>query len=529
MRGPAVAALAAACILTGGGPLPAALAAQAPAASRPAAPDTAPVPASGPADTLRLGELHDAVQRLDPRARQLPLLEEASRARIRRLDGRWLPSLRLRGEASYQTEVPTAFPAGTDGLPSGLTVPEPPKERYEVGLEAEQLLLDGGAVGRGKAVERARLAERRWKTRTSLHGLREELDRAFFTALLRQERRRQLGHLLEDLGARRKLVAARVRAGSLVPAELAAVDAELVRAEQEMDAAEADRRAALERMSLLLGREIPPGTVLSLPELAAAAASLRREVAPTGPGGAGAAPRVGEEPPPVGEDAAPVRQEPDRVRQESVPWSARPEWNRLERLEERLRAEAQLAEAQTRPRATAFLRGAVGRPGLDSFRDELSPYAMAGVRVSWPFFDGGGSDAEARSLRLEARIAGAEQAALGETLRRQASSVLLEVDRLSRALASDDRLVELEEGRRRTALRRLEEGVLLPSEYVERRTDAFEARLRRRTHRVQLAEARARLLRLLGRSLPAGGGRGLEVPVDAPPPPSPSRTGDPPR
>lgn len=421
-------------------------------------------------DTLRLGALHQLARDRDPRSRQLDLYERAGRASLRRLDDRWLPSLRLDAEATYQTEVPTAVTGvGAGELPSGLSVPEPPRDRYDAGLRVEQLIYDGGTVSARKEVARARVAERKWEARASLHGLRGEVDAAFFAVLREQERQRQLGLLLEDLRARRRLVAGRVEAGSLIPAQLAAVEARVIEARQELSAATADRRSALSRLSLILGREVGRDAVLEVPELAAAVDSAVRDLRPP--------------------------------HSDSL-WLARPEVARLESLGDRLRAQARVAEAGSNPVATAFVRGAVGRPGLDFFDDSFSPYATAGVRLRWSFFDWGASDDEARALRLRAEVARAESEALGRALRRRAESVLLEIDRLADALGSDRALIEAQEERRRAALRQLQEGVLLPAEYVERRTDVFRARLQRRLHRVEIAAARARLLRVLGQSLP---------------------------
>lgn len=422
------------------------------------------------ADTLRLEALHRLARRIDPRSRQLELHRRAGRARIQGLDDRWLPSVSVDAEASYQTEVPTAVTGdGAEGLPSGLAVPEPPRDRYDAGLRVEQLLYDGGAVSARKAVERATVVERSWETRASLYGLREEVDGAFFAALRQGARRQQVMLLLEDLRERRRLVTSRVEAGSLIPAQLAAVEAKIIEARQELDAAASGRRQALSRLSLLIGRDVAPETVLAVPDLRAAADAVLRQL------------------------ESPVT--------DSL-WLHRPEVARLESLGDRLRAQADVAGAASAPAATAFVRGAVGRPGLDFFQDSFSPYAVAGVRLRWPFFDGGASEEEARALRLRAEVADAEREALGRALRRRAEAVRLEVDRLSRALRLDDDLVEAREERRRAALRQLEEGVLLPADYVERRTDVYRARLQRRLHRVELAAARARLLRVLGRDLP---------------------------
>lgn len=479
-----------------------------------------PAAASGQVtgDTLRLGSLHDAVREIDPRSRQVRLRERVTDARVRSLDARWIPSLELRGEAGYQTDVPTAVATG-DGaaLPGGIRVPEPPRDRYEAALRVEQLLYDGGIVSRSKSVERARAAEDRSEIRASLYDLREEVDRAFFAALLQQERRRQLELLQEDLEARQETVGDQVRAGSLVPAERAAIRAERIAARQRLREAESERRAALDRLSLLLDREVGPRTVLSVPDLSPVADSLRRALPGGGrdrsrapgsaSGGAGGGGGAGH---------ATGAGDPDV--ETGVPWQARPEWQRLGRMRKRLRAEASLAEAETRPRASAFIEGAYGRPGLDFFDDSFAPYATAGIRVEWSFFDGGGSDAEARARRLRAEMVRAEREALGEALRRRSAVSLRRIDWLRDALVSDDSLVALQEQRQRTALRQLQEGVLLPTRYIERRNDVFEARLQRRRHRVQLAESRSRLLRILGRPLPRRAPRGLELPVESPVP-----------
>lgn len=446
--------------------IPAPAAGQSPAARLASGP-----PTSSEADTLQLAELQAEAARLDPRSRALALQERASGARLEAIGAGWLPRLELEGQGSYQTEVPSVRLGSTGALPPGLEIPVPPKDRYEAALEVDQLLYDGGRIARQRSIERARLAERRAATRTSLHDLRAELDAAFFTALLEQERREQLALLVAELEARRRLVSGRVDAGALVPAELAAVEAELVGAGQQLDEAETARRSALRRLGALTGREIGEASVLEVPELERAEA-----LADSG----GAAPA---------DDSLP-------------PWASRPEWQRQKSLEERLRSEAALADAGDAPRASAFVRGAYGRPGLDFFDDEFSAYATAGVRVTWSLFDGGSSGSEAAALRLEAEAAAAERAALGEALRRRVEAIRSEVGHLRRALESDDRLVELRDERARTALRQLEEGVLLPADYVERRTELFEARLRRSTHRVRLAAARAELLRVLGRPLP---------------------------
>lgn len=428
-------------------------------------------------DTLRLEDLRSTVERTDPRSRQLELHERGTELRLRNLDAEWLPSVVFGARASYQTDVPTVNlgDVGTGGAPPpGFDVPAPPRDRYEVALELEQLVWDGGRIDRRRAVERARLAEENAGSRADLYGLREELDAAYFTALLQQERQSQIDLLLQDLDARIELVSARVREGAALRSQLSALEVERIEAEQELGLAESARRAALERLEILLGRPVPNDEVLAIPD----------------PGPLPELPALRRIPLDTADD-------PGGADGES-PFSGRPEWQHLDRTRDRIRTEASLADAGDRPRISLFAQGAYGRPGLDFFDDTFSPYATVGARLRWPALDWGTSERGSEALEIQSRIVETERAALEEALRRRTRSAVHDIERLESALERDERAVSLREEIERTARRQLEEGVLLPADYVETRTDLFEARLRTRTHRIQLAEARVRLRTLVG-------------------------------
>ena len=69
---------------------------------------------------------------------------------------------------------------------------------------------------------------------------------------------------------------------------------------------------------------------------------------------------------------------------------------------------------------------------------------------------------------------------------------------LERELASDDEIIALRERIAAEARARYAEAVITSAEFVDRETDVLAARLTRSTHRVELAQARARFLTTLG-------------------------------
>lgn len=412
-------------------------------------------------DTLRLGQLQETATRRDPRTAQLSLLETQAELRLQNLATERLPQLSLSGEAAHQSDVTAlSFPLG-----SGAQPPQPPKDRWQTVLGAQQVLYDGGSVARRQAVERARLAESREAVRTVQYRLRAEVSTAFFSAFLLQERSAELASLLGDLEARLGVVRARVREGAALPGDTAAIVAEILRTQQNQLEAAASRRASLAVLGRLVGDTINERDVLALPDLAAQVAEARR---------AG--------------NARALRQ--------------RPEFAQFQRTRDRIARESALANIDRRPRVSAFGQAGYGRPGLNQFNTEPDEFWQAGLRVEWRVWDWGTTARQQQALRAQERIVDADEAAFAEGLDRSVESDLADMSRLEAVLQTDERIITLREQVERQARAQLDEGAITVSDYVEARSDVLEARLAHQRHLAELAQARARYLTTLGVAFP---------------------------
>lgn len=422
----------------------------------------AAVPAAAQ-DTLRLGAMQDAAVRRDPRMRQLELQETAAALRLRNVAAERLPQLTLRGEATYQSEV-ARIPIS---LPGGESPPVPPKDHLSAALEVQQLVYDGGVLGRRADLERAQLQVARAEVMAALHPLRDEVNEAFFSAFLLQERAAETEALMTDLEARLAVVRAQVRNGAALAGDTALVVAELLRAAQARDEIAADRRAAVAVLSALVGRPVGDRDVLALPDLAQEVARARLAGGPMTPA---------------------LRE--------------RPEYARFSALRERIERERDLVTARARPTVAAFGNLAYGKPGYAQFRDDLHDYWMAGVRVSWSPWTWGRTGREREGLAVQQRIADTEEAAFTDRLARQVEDEVQAMARLEGTLETDDRIIALRQQVERQRRAQMDERAVTPDRYVEARTDLQEARLARQRHRVELARARARYLTTLGVEIP---------------------------
>src|SRR5581483_5254323 len=107
---------------------------------------------------------------------------------------------------------------------------------------------------------------------------RQDVNEAFFSAALLQERRRALAATIADLEGRLRETQTRVREGAAIPADASVVEATLLQRQQDDGELEASRRAALAKLTRLTGRTFAESDSLALPELAAAVAGARANV-----------------------------------------------------------------------------------------------------------------------------------------------------------------------------------------------------------------------------------------------------------
>jgi outer membrane protein TolC len=407
--------------------------------------------AQAPRDTLRLDDLQREAATRDPRQRQFAYQRTASELRRRDIAAERLPGVTGEGMAQYQSDV-TTIPIR---LPN-VTVPTPPHDTYDAHLLANERLYDPSAAPRDE-VERASLTENEARLRTTLYGLRSEVNDAFFAAALAQARTGEIAAAIGDLEAQLTTARSRVGAGTALPSEPATIEAELLRRRQDQADLVASRRASLAVLSALTGRRFSDADTLALPELRPAVAHAR----------------------------------------DSLP-RARPEYAQFASTRERLAAQERVVTAQTRPRLSAFGRLGYGKPGLNFLNNRFDSYWLAGLQVQWAPWTWGTADRDREALQIQQQIVASDEDAFTEATRRAVERQLADIDRLEGSLRTDDTIIALRARIERETRHRFEEAVITSAEYVDRRNDLLGARLTRIAHEIELAQARARYLTTIG-------------------------------
>ena len=394
---------------------------------------------SAPADTLRLDACYLLAEAHHPRRQELALQDNIAALRLENLDARFLPTLTLQSQATYQSAIPS-FPIALPGVAG----PDISHDQYRVSLNVDQLIYDGGVVRRQQALERLQRDILHQEVAVDLYRVRDQVNTAYFGALAADARLASLHTLAEDLASRHARLEAQVRAGVVTPGNADVMEVERLRVDQQIAEAESARRTALSVLSELIGQ--PVYAPLAWPEAPAADFENRR---------------------------------------------ARPEYVAFALQSDLLATQRDLAGLKTRPRVVSFAEAAYVRPaGLDLFDNRFQPFYSFGLRVQWGFWDWRVSQRDREALTLQQDVVAARE----EVFTRQLDLAAVEheqtIERLEALLAQDEEIITLRARIAEAAASQLENGVLTATDYLIERNAEQQARLTRDLHALQLLKSR---------------------------------------
>ncbi len=409
-------------------------------------------PARNDSTVMTLEACQQLAQENYPLARRYDLIGQARNYDLANAGKGYLPQITLSGKATYQSE--------TTGLPFDL--PETgrislPKDQYQVAVEVQQTLWDGGNIRSRKRLTEAASEVEMERQRADMYAVSERIDQLYFGILLLDEQLRQNALLQDDLQRTYRKIAAYKDNGIANQSDLDAVSVEQLNARQQRVELEASRNAYLLMLAAFVGRPLPPATILEKPAADA----------------------------------------PGRWGQGVLPDNHRPELNWYDAQSRQLDMQESALKTGYMPRFGLFIQGAYGNPGLNLLNDDFSAWYMAGVRLSWNFGSLYTLKNDRRALENRRRqVATARDVFLFNTgldATRQDSKVLA----LRRQMADDDEIIRLRGNIRRAAEAKVANGTLDVTDLLAEITRESLARCAKAQHEVQLLLTQYQLKHML--------------------------------
>ena len=388
-----------------------------------------------------LEQCQQAAERNYPLIAQHDLIARTTDLTVANIQKGWLPQLSATAQATYQSAV-TAWPDEMKGLMQqmGVDMKGLAKDQYRVGLDLQQTVFDGGAIGAQKQVAREQGAVQQAQLDVSLYQVRQRVNEMYFGLLLLDDQISLNNDLQEQLAASEKKLTSMVKHGTAAQCDLNNVTAERLNVVQQMTTLESQRRVLMAMLGTFCGLEMAQ----------------------------------------VSKPAA----------VEAVDGNNRPE---LRLIDSQLR----LADAQDRaltaallPRLGVFAQGFYGYPCYNMFKDMMgrqwSWNGMVGARLTWNI----GALYTHRNDKAKVQLQ-------RETVQNQREVFLFNnrleqmqqneaIDRYRRLMSQDDEIIALREQVRKAAESKLSHGIIDVNDLLRDINSENAARLQRSIHEIEM-------------------------------------------
>jgi outer membrane protein TolC len=405
--------------------------------------------AGQPVSHLSLAEAIQLAQTHFPVIRQKDLVRQTAMLTIDNLSKAFLPQFAVSGQATYQsdvTKINIPFP--------GFTMEPLSKDQYKLTGEASQLLYDGGITSRQKTVQLLNADAEEQQTAVELYRLRDRVNQLYLGVIFLQEQLNQAALVKTDLQTGINKTAAQVQNGVTFKSNLDVLKAEMLKAEQRILELKASKKELLETLGLLLGRETGDSTVL-------------------------------ERPVTVSDDSTTAVQ--------------RPELKWYDAQVKLLSQQNKLIAARNLPRASVFVQGGYGRPGLNLLTNGFSFYYIGGLRLNWSLGGLYTSKKDKELVDVNKKMVDVQRETFLLNNAAQLKQQSSEIDKWRQLAASDSQIIALRESVKQAAKAQLENGVITANDYLREVNAEDQARQVLITHQVQLLQAQINYQTLLGK------------------------------
>lgn len=395
---------------------------------------------------ISLEQMQEKARQNYPLIKQFNLLEKTADFNLKNVTHLWLPQVNLNVKATYQSDV-TQIPASLGNILSVLTgnpvsFPSLTNDQYQAQAEITQLIYDGGVskvnkqmILQGSKIEKEQLEIQFHKLKERIHGL-------FFGTMLVKEQISQTQLMESELKNYQGRLLSLRENGIAESSQLDQMSIEIYQLQQKLEELQTIKANFEQLLTAFAGEPV-------------SADSLEKPVMP--------------------------------------------ENTEFKNLREELRlmeAQLKLTDIQKsaintslQPKLGMFLNAGAGRPGLNMFTNEFSPYFMGGIRLSWNLSSlyNRSNDLKKVDVQIDQILVQQENFLFEQKL--MSDQQKNEINKLKRMLERDKEIVRLHDNIVQAENARLQNGILSITDLIRESNAREIARQQQIVHEIQLLSA----------------------------------------
>ncbi|MCD8317525.1 MAG: TolC family protein [Paraprevotella sp.] len=386
---------------------------------------------------LTLEDCYHAARENYPLVRQFELIERTQSFTLENASKGYVPQLSVSGKATYQSDV-TKLPYSIPGIASDMD-----KDQYQLMLELDQTIWDGGAIRNKKEDIRAQSDVQKQQLEVNLYALNDRVNQLFFGILLIDAQLDQNASLQAQLTRNYAQVKACMQHGVANQADLDAVQVEQLNARQTESELRANRKAYVEVLGLLTGKKDIESERLVNPEDVQAETTVNN----------------------------------------------RPELDLYALQRKLIDVQEKGLTVRYMPKFSLFAQGAYSDPGLNMLKGGFKAYYIAGLRLSWNISDFYTRKNDKQLLDANREDLDAQEATFLLNNRMETVQYGREVEKLNQLMLNDDELIRLRTNIRQSAETKVNNGTLTVTEMLREVTSEDQAKQTKALHEIQRLQA----------------------------------------
>jgi len=390
-----------------------------------------------PAAPLTLEECYDLARQNYPLIRQKELINRTREYSVDNAAKGYLPQVSFSGQATYQSQT-IAFPFNFPGA----SLPVYSKDQYKAVAEVDQTLYDGGAIARRKELSATEEKIQLQSLEADLYALKERINQLFFGILLIREQLKQNELQRIDVQSGIDRVQASLANGTAFRSSLDELKAELLRVGQARTELLSAERSYRKMLAVFIHRTLEENTDLEKPAPIIASTEIRR-----------------------------------------------PELAVFDYRKRSFDVQEQQLKTAYRPKISAFVQGAYGRPTLNFVSNDFGFYALGGIRLNWSLSGLYTRKNDRRLLSLNRQNLDIQKETFlfntNLTLTQQSE----EGNKYQDLIEQDRQIVDLRSSVKNAASAQLANGVITPHDYITQVNAESQSRQSLILHEIQLLQS----------------------------------------
>ncbi|WP_045167205.1 TolC family protein [Prevotella intermedia] len=225
-----------------------------------------------------LEECQQAAEKNYPVIKQYGLIAQTTELTVKNIQKGWLPQITASAQATYQSDV-VSWPENIQRMYQhmGLNMKGLSKDQYKIGVDLQQIIYDGGAIGSQRSIARQEGKVQEAQTEANLYQVRKRVNEMYFSLLLLDEQIRLNDDVKALLLSSEKKLAAMVKGGTAATSDFDNVKAERLSVAQQNESLKSQRQMLQRMLSVFCGIEISNPEKPAAVE-ASASASNRPEI-----------------------------------------------------------------------------------------------------------------------------------------------------------------------------------------------------------------------------------------------------------